>query len=133
MRAIALGIVLLVSDPAGYAWPVAGVVDGDTLQVRLPGLPGELQPVSVRVRGVDTPETGGRARCEAERRDGARATAFTEAMLRSGSVRFVDPEWDKYGRVLATVTVAGEDLAAALIRAGRGRPYDGGKRGGWCD
>lgn len=120
---------------AEYQWPVIGIVDGDTIRVDLPGLPPELAPVEVRVRGVDTPEAGSRAKCDDEASRAAEATAYTEALvMRGGKVTFRDPAWDKYGgRVLATVLINGQDLAALLIGAGKGRAYDGGKRAGWCD
>jgi len=117
-----------------YAWPVLDVVDGDTLRVRLPGLPDELQPLSVRVRGVDAPEAGSHARCALERDWAARATAGLDALvLRSGAVTFRDPRWDKYGgRVDATVLLNGQDIGPLMIEAGWARAYSGGARKPWC-
>ena len=64
---------------ADYAWPVVRVVDGDTVAVDASAdLPPELAGLSVRLRGVDTPEKGGRAKCTSERQAGQAATAFTE-------------------------------------------------------
>ncbi|WP_290897841.1 thermonuclease family protein [Hoeflea sp.] len=40
---------------------------------------------------------------------------------------------DRYGRTLACVYADGRDVAKALIAAGLARPYDGGRREGWCD
>src|SRR5690348_16428036 len=62
-----------------YDWPVLGVIDGDTLKVHLPGLPMELQPVMIRVRGIDTPET--RGKCAAERLAANKATALTRFLV----------------------------------------------------
>ena len=117
-----------------FAWPVLAVKDGDTLAVSLPGLPEGLNPVAIRVRGIDTPETGGRAKCASERNLGGRATDFTREAIRRGSViEFAEPSWDKYGgRIDADVWIDGELLAQRLIAAGLARSYDGGKRGGWC-
>jgi micrococcal nuclease len=39
----------------------------------------------------------------------------------------------KYFRILADVYVDGENLTDLLISAGHARPYDGGKREGWCE
>lgn len=132
-----LVLLLVLWRPAGaqdYAWPVVGVYDGDTLKVRLPGLPDELQPVSVRVRGIDAPEAGSRARCDRERGLADRATAELEALaLRSGAVTFRNLAWDKYGgRIDATVLVNGQDVGPVMIEAGLARAYEGGARQGWC-
>lgn len=133
LAALLLCLALPVWAGEPYTWPTVGVVDGDTIKVRLPGLPQELQPVQVRLRGLDTPETGNRAKCEAERVRGERATAFLEAALRSGQVTFSNLGWDRYGgRIDATVRVNGQDVADLLIEARLGRAYDGGRRDGWC-
>ena len=44
-------------------------------------MPPELARLHVRLRGVDTPEKGRRAKCDAERRAGRAATAFTAAAV----------------------------------------------------
>ena len=117
-----------------YSWPVVGIKDGDTLAVELPGLPAPLNPVAVRLRDVDTPESGGRAKCASERKLAERATRFTrDAVAGARSIQFEAPSWDKYGgRIDAEVWIDGKRLAHQLIAAGLARPYDGGKRAGWC-
>lgn len=117
-----------------YSWPVVAVKDGDTIAVEIPGLPATLNPVAIRLRGVDTPETGGRAKCAAERNLARRATGFTKrAVARAKRIEFARPDWDKYGgRIDAEVWIDGASLADQLIAAGLARAYDGGKRGGWC-
>lgn len=48
-----------------FAWPVVRVIDGDTAAVDASAdLPAPLTELRIRVRGVDTPETGHRARCD---------------------------------------------------------------------
>ena len=70
------------SEPGMYRWPIVKVVDGDTLKVDARAdMPPELARLHVRLRGVDTPEKGGRAKCDAERRAGRAATAFTAAAV----------------------------------------------------
>jgi endonuclease YncB( thermonuclease family) len=122
-----------VPGPAfAETWPVLRVYDGDTFYVQIPGLPPELREVGIRIRGIDTPEIGGKAKCSWERRRGAAARARLTELLR-GSIEYGDLAWDKYGgRIDATVTVSGMDVAAILIREGFARPYTGGKRRGWC-
>ncbi len=117
-----------------YAWPVVGIKDGDTIAVEIPGLPAALNPVAIRLRGVDTPESGGRAKCAAERNLAQRATGFTKLAIKRGRrIEFAKPDWDKYGgRIDAEVWIDDVSLADQLIAAGLARVYDGGKRGGWC-
>ena len=121
---------------ADYEWPILRVVDGDTVAVDASAdLPPELAKLSVRLRGVDTPEKGGRANCETERQAGLAATAFTEAALADAKQVLVrDPEWGKWGgRVLADLMLDGSSLSEQLITTGHGRAYDGGRRGSWCN
>lgn len=117
-----------------YVWPVVGIKDGDTIAVEIPGLPAALNPVAIRLRGVDTPESGGRAKCAAERNLAQRATGFTKLAIKRGRrIEFAAPDWDKYGgRIDAEVWIDDVSLADQLIAAGLARAYDGGKRRGWC-
>lgn len=121
-----------------YDWPVLGAIDGDTIKVRMPGLPNELQPVKVRVLGIDTPESGGRGRCRAERDLAAKASALTRFLINDARVKkreilFSGLRWDKYGgRINAIVTIDGRSLGDTLVAAGLARSYAGGKRAGWC-
>lgn len=137
IAALALSLAFLaVPYPAlACPWTVAGVYDGDTLIADVPCLPEALRRVAIRVVGVDTPEAGSRAGCDYERDLAARATALTEALvMRSGPVELEFTGWDKYGgRADAVVRVGGRDLADALIEAGLGAEYSGGKRRDWCD
>ena len=97
--AVAIGSApAATADQMRYAWPVIGIKDGDTLTVNLPGLPPTLNPVAVRLRSVDTPESGGRAKCASERKLAERATLFTRtAITAARRIEFEQPSWDKYG------------------------------------
>lgn len=86
------GLVVLPVEPGPeviavypeYRWPIVKVIDGDTIKVDARAdFPPELARLHVRLRGVDTPEKGGRAKCEAERHAGRAAAAFTTAMASS--------------------------------------------------
>lgn len=138
LLAISFAAPLHAAPKDSYDWPVLGAIDGDTLKVHLPGLPMELQPLKVRVIGIDTPESGGRGKCAAERDLANKATALTRFLIRNAKatkrpILFSEIAWDKYGgRVDARVTIDGQSLGATLISAGLARPYDGGTRRGWC-
>ena len=100
------------------------VVDGDTIKIG-----GE----SIRLMGFDTPETY-RAKCNAEKAWGDRATRRVRALLASVQTITlqVNPRKDKYGRSLATLFVGGRDIGPILIGEGLAREYHGGRRQGWC-
>lgn len=109
---------------------VLTATDGDTFKVRCPIWPGIIIEDSLRVRGVDTPEKGARAQCDNERRL-ADLASVEAASLREITITNVGR--DKFGRLLADVTVNGADWADTLIRKKLAVPYDGGtKRNPWC-
>ena len=116
-----------------YEWKVLKVVDGDTIKVEIPNLPAELK-MSVRVRGIDTPEKGGRAKCSLESTLGLTATYFTQqSVKKANKIIFTDIKWDKYGgRIVASVFIDGKSLAKELIDNKLAKPYDGGKKEEWC-
>lgn len=130
--AVGLGLASL-GTPASAAerGRVLWVVDGDTYQISHAGAP---QGESVRARHFDTPEKGDRAQCDAERAKAARATAEARRLLPRGSmVLLSDFGRDRYGRLLATVTLPdGTDLATWFIRSGLAQPYEGGRKTGRC-
>jgi micrococcal nuclease len=108
-------------EAAGAATTGAGaatidhVVDGDTVRVRFPGRRGTE---SVRLIGIDTPEThgpGGLRECF-----GQEAAARTARLLPEGTeVRLVRDEEarDRYGRLLAYVYRSSDDLFVNLSLA----------------
>ena len=122
------------SDPHEYT--ITRVVDGDTVEFILPGLPRELgDTLKLRVLGVDTPEKGGRAKCEREAQLGEKATEFSKKAVSSAVVKeIVLKEWDKFGgRVLGDVLLDGRSLSKMLIEAKLARPYFGEKKQSWCE
>lgn len=112
--------LLLLATPA--AAQRAEVIDGDTIRV---------SGVVVRMVGLDAPER--RARCRAEARLAARATARLRQLVWPRVV-LERRGRDRYRRTLAVVRdSAGRDLAQVMIQEGLARPYDGrGRRAGWC-
>ena len=132
---LALALVAGPANAADYAWPVVRVIDGDTVAVDASAdMPPELAEVKVRLKDVDTPEKGGRAKCPDERDAGQAATAFTErAVAEALAIMVRDPKWGKWGgRVVADLVLDGHSLSSSLIAAGHGRAYDGKKRRSWC-
>jgi endonuclease YncB( thermonuclease family) len=115
--------------PAGWR-----VLDGDTVEAPAPEDPdGPL--LHWRLRGYDTPESGGRARCPGEREAADRATLLLEALIRSAARVELRTEtarcmWD---RPCATLIIDGVPAGELMIGAGLARPMGPReKRRGWC-
>lgn len=145
MKKILFALLLAVAGIASaqqsgrvFQWQVLKVVDGDTIAVNPGFLPQELD-LKVRVKGVDTPEKGGRAACPSEAALALKASAFTKSLvedaIRTGKpILFGNIEWDKFGgRVLADVQIGNVILSQALIQQGLARPYFGEKKQSWCN
>lgn len=102
------------------------VIDGDTLERRTNG-------ERIRLVNADTPEYGEQARCLAERRLAARATARVRDLL--AHARRVEVSevgrTDTYGRTLANVQIDGADLGETLIAEGLAHHWRG-RRESWC-
>jgi endonuclease YncB( thermonuclease family) len=98
------------------------VVDGDTISL------GDGRP-NVRLVGFNTPETGNRARCEAERQKGEAAGQRLRELVRTGRPDFQQiacscpPGTEgtsacNFGRRCGTLRVNGVDVGATLISEG---------------
>lgn len=107
------------------------VLDGDTFEAEARVWPGHSVRVNVRIRGIDAPEI--KSRCGAERRAALEARAALSELLGErvslwniGSAKY-------YGRVLADVeTAEGTPVVPFMLSRGLARPYEGGRRAGWC-
>ncbi|ABM04288.1 nuclease (SNase domain protein) [Psychromonas ingrahamii 37] len=135
--------VLLITPLSLFAKPknygsvlvveVTSIYDADTFRVNIndwPSLIGEN--VRIRVNGVDAPEI--RGKCDSEKKGARLAKQFTVGKLRNAkTIELRNMQRGKYFRILADVYVDGKNLTELLITAKLARPYDGGKRKGWCD
>ncbi len=137
MKRFLLAGMLLVSvavNAADMSLPIRGVADGDTVVSAL-DLPCPLCKVSVRIRGIDTPESNHLAKCRAEQLKGIEAKTFLKTYLHGKTVMTArDIKWDKYGgRIDATVEVDGVDIGNLMIEKGYAKPYPGvGPKPDWC-
>lgn len=92
----------------------------------------------VRIANIDAPEVEGSERCaprERQRLGGSRnpawcdyalgdaSTRALEALMAGGGVALQRMGYDRYGRILATVSVNGRDAGAYLIARGLARPW----------
>jgi endonuclease YncB( thermonuclease family) len=100
------------------------VIDGDTIEAPY--------GVKYRLLRYDTPETYF-SKCDEELALGRKATERLKELLASGEVRIIETgKTGKYGRSLAYLHVNGRDVGKIMIGEGLARPYDGGRREGWC-
>lgn len=125
-----------ITTEANYFETITEIVDGDTFIIAANWSPYPLK-WKVRIRGIDTPEKGYRAKCEREKELAAQATALAEQLAHEtlGRVKLRNVEHDKYGgRIDADVILAdGRSMGGQLIKAGLAKPYNGnGPKPSWC-
>jgi micrococcal nuclease len=110
---------------------IISVYDGDTFRCNIDGLAPIIgKNISVRLRGIDTPEMNDKSPYIQARAIDARD--FTKRKLMSArQVELRNIDRDKYFRILADVYVDGESLADMLLSAALANKYDGGKKTPW--
>nr|WP_245454121.1 thermonuclease family protein [Aquabacter cavernae] len=95
----------------------ASVIDGDTI---------EIHGARIRLEGIDAPEsrqlctesaTGQQIRC------GQRAAFWLSELIRAHTVTCTEAGRDRYKRILARCSVAGQDVGAAMVSAGWALAY----------
>lgn len=124
--------ILLLAGPATAEPPpeaqrppaVLSALDGDSILV---------DGVEWRLLGLDAPEID-RARCEGERRTGILAKRRLQALITSGQpLRLRDSgRRDKYKRPLGDLWIGDRLARDILIAELYARPYNGGRKKGWC-
>jgi len=113
------------------------VIDGDSyiMQIQLSNQ-GIYYIGSVRLDGVDTPESTFRAKCPQEKELGKKATEFVKQWFtKHGKYVIIKTQSrEKYGRWLGIVeTYDGINLGDDLVSAGYAVKYNGGKKHDWCN
>jgi micrococcal nuclease len=108
------------------------VIDGDTFLARAKVWPGQEVTVSVRLRGIDAPERTGK--CASEKLAAEEARLALEYALSGAPVQIRNISGDKYfARVIADAGNSDvSDAASFMLAIDMARPYQGGKRRGWC-
>ena len=122
-----------VMPRGSYQVHVDSVYDGDTFKFTWDVLPPELSSLSIRVRGIDTPEM--RGDCPSERARAMEARDYVTRLIAANDNQAVirNLAWDKYGgRIDADVSVGSVNLARDLVSHGYARVYLTGARQGWC-
>jgi endonuclease YncB( thermonuclease family) len=120
------GLALRTGEAGGCR--ILRVIDGDTVTLWCPGSGVER----ARLTGFDTPELFAPS-CPEEWAAAVRAAwALRMHLWTAGAVGIVRTGTDRYGRALVAVYADGASLARRMIAEGHARPYDGGRRAGWC-
>ena len=109
-------------------------IDGDTIKVNIKGQhPFFGLNTSVRLYGIDSPETHSTDACE--KTAAQESKAFTQGELaKAKRIDLTGIDRDKYGRILAHVIYDGKDLSDAVIKSDHAYPYFGDKKvsRNWC-
>lgn len=108
--------------------------DGDTVQTEVDIFPGTRVLIDIRIGEIDTPEKGGRAKCDSEAARAEDASAEMRRLLEGKAVMLHNVKYEKYGgRLLADVkTENGVNAAQHMIAKGLAKPYGGGTKESWC-
>lgn len=128
-----LGVLLIMflvafavqAEDLNMPFKVIGVYDGDTFTIRLndASLPEIFRNISIRVKGIDTPEM------KPQNARALESRIFLEGLLsRATVIEIKNIEKDKYFRLVADVYVDRRLVSEVMISRGYGVPYDGGKK-----
>ena len=133
-------ILILLASPAHaqefYVYKPVKITDGDTIKLDVSKESPLIKKLglSVRIKGIDTPEKGSKAKCDKENALGQQATKFTTDLVGNKELLLSQVENDKYGgRIVANVKVGGIDIAQELLKKGLATVYNGEKKKSWCD
>ena len=133
-------ILILLASPAHaqefYVYKPVKITDGDTIKLDVSKESPLIKKLglSVRIKGIDTPEKGSKAKCDKENALGQQATKFTTELVGNKELLLSEVKNDKYGgRIVANVKVGGVDIAQELLKKGLARVYNGEKKKSWCD
>jgi endonuclease YncB( thermonuclease family) len=133
-------ILILLASPAHaqefYVYKPVKITDGDTIKLDVSKESPLIKKLglSVRIKGIDTPEKGSKAKCDKENALGQQASKYTTELVGNKELLLSQVENDHYGgRIVANVKVGGVDIAQELLKKGLARVYNGEKKKSWCD
>lgn len=118
--------------------PIVEVIDGDTIRSAL-SLPTPINKISVRLGGINSPESTWRAKCLAEKMLGIEAKNFLKDFIKSKGVSIMILTNFKYGtyagRIIADASIGGVDIATLMMENGYAKYYDGKSKikSSWCN
>ena len=108
--ALALTQASQADDIVGDIIGTVSVIDGDTI---------EIHGQRIRLYGIDAPEKGQSCEQDGEQyRCGQRAATVLADIIGRASVRCVQRDIDRYGRIVAVCWLSGVDLNAMMVNKG---------------
>ena len=138
-------ILFLLASPSHaqeqmYIYKPVKITDGDTIKLDVSKESPLIKKLglSVRIKGIDAPERGSKAKCEKEKAKAEEAQKFVNELvgvIGEKELLLSEVKNDKYGgRIVANVKVGGVDIAQELLKKGLAKVYnDGEKKKSWCD
>ncbi len=108
--------------------------DGDTVRVDIPNFPPLLGAnISIRIRGIDTPEI--RGKCPEEKIKALKAKKrVRELLVNAKSILLKQLSRGKYFRIVAHIFADGVNIGKILLKEKLAVRYFGGKKmARWCD
>ena len=107
----------MIDTPPAIICEAPRAIDGDTIACA-------NLPANVRLLGIDAPELPGH--CHKNRQctpgDGEASARALAALLKTGPVRVAGDGHDRYGRILARVTVGTVDASCRMLETGAAVP-----------
>ena len=137
-------ILFLLASPSHaqeqmYIYKPVKITDGDTIKLDVSKESPLIKKLglSVRIKGIDAPERGSKAKCEKEKIKAEEAQKFVNELvgvIEEKELLLSEVKNDRYGnRIVANVKVGGVDIAKALLNRGLAVPYTGeGQKPNWC-
>ena len=132
--------LLILLTTAAFAYEFNNIeylraYDGDTVTVNIKNVHPLLgKKISIRVKGIDTPEIKGKTECEKKKAIEAR-DFVRDVLSKAKKLELKESSRGKYFRIVAFVIYDGKNLSDELIKAGLAVPYDGGAKvkKDWCE
>jgi micrococcal nuclease len=108
------------------------VIDGDTFRAHIDGVKSpDSYGYRIRVAEIDTAELKGR--CENETNLARQARAAAKKILRTARViELSDLRLDKYGRIVASVWINGQNFGALMLESGLAQEFNRWTPKKWC-
>jgi len=148
-KSLTLWLFLISTSAAAQNYmllPIVEVYDGDTIKTDLSWrLPTPLNKVSIRIYGIDTPELPAKSYATTGKLNRAKCVKEAEMALKvrdrvidlvgyNTRMKITNYKWGRNGaRIIANVSVGGNDIGKTLINEGLAVEYYGsGTKQDWC-